>query len=105
MAPTTDMPRVISIATSRLSAAAVALSVRDTGPGIEPDHLTSIFDPFVTTKTKGTGLGLAICRMIVDQHGGKLLAASPQTGGAWFEVTLPTRKAPPAFDTSTLVST
>ena len=96
MASTTDRPRVISIATSRLGAGAVSISLQDTGPGIEPENLASIFDPFVTTKAKGTGLGLAICKMIVDQHGGELSAASDENGGARFEITLPTRTAAPA---------
>jgi signal transduction histidine kinase len=95
MASTTDRPRGINIATSRRGLGAISFSLRDTGPGIEPDNLTSIFDPFVTTKVKGTGLGLAICKMIVDQHGGSISAASGD-GGARFEIALPTRTAAPA---------
>ena len=91
MASTTNRPRIISIATSRLGSGAVFISLQDTGPGIEPKELASIFDPFVTTKAKGTGLGLAICKMIIDQHRGKLSAASGENGGARFEITLPTR--------------
>ncbi|TGV62378.1 HAMP domain-containing histidine kinase, partial [Mesorhizobium sp. M2D.F.Ca.ET.160.01.1.1] len=52
-----------------------------------------IFDPFVTTKASGIGLGLAICRMIVEQHGGHLLASSERDQGARFEVVLPTLPA------------
>ena len=56
------------------------------------DKLGSIFDPFVTTKAKGTGLGLAICKMIIEQHGGKLSASSDtHYGGARFEITLPVK--------------
>jgi signal transduction histidine kinase len=81
-------PRVITIRTSR-KADAVSISIQDTGAGIDPAYLMSIFDPFVTTKAKGTGLGLAICKMIVDQHGGRLTASSGKSGGARFEITLP----------------
>jgi signal transduction histidine kinase len=95
MASTTNRPRILSITTSRLGAGAVFISLQDTGPGIEPQKLASIFDPFVTTKAKGTGLGLAICKMIVDQHRGKLSAASDGTDGTRFEITLPTRIAEP----------
>ena len=96
MASTTNRPRVISIATSRLGSDAISISLQDTGPGIEPQKLASIFDPFVTTKAKGTGLGLAICKMIVDQHSGKLSAASGENGGARFEIMLPTMTAAPS---------
>jgi signal transduction histidine kinase len=48
-----------------------------------------MFDAFVTTKPQGMGLGLAICRMIVERHGGRLLASSGREGGAQFDVVLP----------------
>ena len=73
---TTTRQRVISVVTARHGSDSISISLQDTGPGIDPDKLTSIFDPFVTTKAKGTGLGLAICKMIIEQHGGKLSAAS-----------------------------
>jgi signal transduction histidine kinase len=92
MATTLDV-RVIDIATTRHDPNSIAISIHDTGPGIEPEKLTSIFDPFVTTKPQGTGLGLAICRMIVEQHGGKIAATSDPAGGARFEVTLPVPKS------------
>jgi signal transduction histidine kinase len=82
--------RVISVVTSRHGSDSISISLQDTGPGIDPNKLTSIFDPFVTTKAKGTGLGLAICKMIIENHGGKLSAASDMHDGARFEVTLPT---------------
>lgn len=86
---TTTRQRVISVVSSRRSPDSISISLQDTGPGIDPNKLTSIFDPFVTTKAKGTGLGLAICKMIIEQHGGKLSAASDMHDGARFEVTLP----------------
>ena len=89
---TTTRQRVISVVTARHDPDSVSISLQDTGPGIDPDKLASIFDPFVTTKAKGTGLGLAICKMIIEQHGGKLSAASDtHYGGARFEITLPTK--------------
>jgi len=65
------------------------ISVLDTGPGIDPERLSSIFDAFVTTKPRGMGLGLAICRMIVERHGGRLVASSGDKGGALLQLVLP----------------
>ena len=91
---TTTRQRVISVVTARHDPDSISISLQDTGPGIDPNKLASIFDAFVTTKAKGTGLGLAICKMIIEQHGGKLSAASDtHYGGARFEVTLPTNVA------------
>ena len=86
---TTTRQRVISVVTSRNGSDSISISLQDTGPGIDPDKLTHIFDPFVTTKANGTGLGLAICKMIIEQHGGKLSAAADMHEGARFELTLP----------------
>jgi len=94
---TTTRQRVISVVSARHDSESISLSLQDTGPGIAPDKLASIFDPFVTTKAKGTGLGLAICKMIIEQHGGKLSAASDtHYFGARFEITLPTKIAEPS---------
>lgn len=69
----------------------VYLRLRDSGPGIHPDHLSHIFEPFFTTKPvgKGTGLGLSISYGIVEQHGGHLSASNHPLGGAEFMVELP----------------
>ena len=63
--------------------------VSDTGCGIAPEHLPTIFDPFVTYKKEGTGLGLAICSQIVKAHNGKIEVASTLGKGTTFTVTLP----------------
>jgi signal transduction histidine kinase len=63
--------------------------VEDSGPGIDPNRLEGIFDPFITTKADGMGLGLAICRMIVERHGGQLSALSDGKNGARFQFVLP----------------
>jgi signal transduction histidine kinase len=69
----------------------VALVVSDTGPGIAPDVLPRIFDPYFTTRPRGLGLGLTIARRIVEAHGGTLEAASRPGEGARFRVVLPRR--------------
>lgn len=74
----------------------VSLTVADTGPGIDPQVLSRLFEPFVSTRldARGTGLGLAVAEGIVREHGGILLARNRPQGGAVFEVLLPAR--PPA---------
>ncbi|HEY2586498.1 MAG TPA: ATP-binding protein [Tepidisphaeraceae bacterium] len=62
------------------------LSVRDSGPGIEPEILERIFNPFFTTKETGTGLGLAIVHRIVEAHDGTITASNEDGGGARFEI-------------------
>ncbi len=62
---------------------------RDSGPGIAPSALKSIFLPFYTTKEKGTGLGLAICQRIVESHGGTIEVRSRPGAGTTFTVLLP----------------
>jgi nitrogen-specific signal transduction histidine kinase len=82
----------VSVAATLRPAGNVELTIRDTGPGIEPAHLERIFEPFFTTKTEGegTGLGLAISYEIVHELGGDLRAANdPETRGACFTIELP----------------
>ncbi len=54
----------------------VAITIGDTGPGIPPEALPSVFEPFFTTRAEGTGLGLAIARRFTEQNGGRLTLAS-----------------------------
>ncbi|HZO08479.1 MAG TPA: ATP-binding protein, partial [Myxococcota bacterium] len=69
----------------------VRVEVRDDGPGIAPEALARVFEPFHTTKSagRGTGLGLAISRRIASEHGGSLEAGSAAEGGAAFVLRLP----------------
>jgi PAS domain S-box-containing protein len=73
----------------------VMVEIRDTGPGLPPDVLPRIFEPFYTTKEvgKGTGLGLAIAYGIFQEHGGQISAANHPDGGAIFTVQLPVEPA------------
>jgi signal transduction histidine kinase len=71
--------------------------VMDNGPGIAPEKLQEIFQPFVSTKAKGMGLGLAICREIVEGHGGRLDVESTPGKGTTFTVTLPLHTESPAL--------
>jgi two-component system NtrC family sensor kinase len=68
----------------------------DTGPGIPPDHLSKILDPFFTTKEKGTGLGLSVVYGIVERHGGKLDIRSQVGQGTTVTIRLPMAAAAPA---------
>src|SRR5439155_15294821 len=54
----------------------VTLKVQDSGPGIPPERLAKVFDPYFTTKSKGMGMGLSICRSIVSDHHGKFSAVN-----------------------------
>ena len=76
----------------------IHLSVSDDGPGIPPEILGRIFEPFFTPKEVGvgTGLGLSICQGIVRQHQGELWAESDIGAGATFHVELPVPLTPPA---------
>lgn len=62
------------------------LVVRDGGPGIAPQVLDRIFNPFFTTKETGTGLGLSIVHRVVEAHDGTIVVTNPEGGGARFEI-------------------
>lgn len=81
---------------TELRGGSLVATIADTGPGIAPEHLPHIFNPFYTTKPRGigTGLGLSISFGIVREHGGMLQVASEAGKGAVFELTLPVVTAP-----------
>lgn len=68
-------------------------SVSDDGPGIPPDRIGKIFQPFYTTKASGTGLGLSMTRKILDLHEGRVTARSEPGKGTTFTVLLPKEKS------------
>jgi signal transduction histidine kinase len=71
----------------------VEIAVADTGPGIPPDQLTSIFEKFTRVRRKdgpeGTGLGLAFCKLAIESHKGSIWAESILEQGTTFRFTLP----------------
>jgi len=66
----------------------------DTGPGIAPEDLPRVMDPYFTTKADGTGLGLAMVQKIVEEHGGKVELASEPGRGTTVTITLPRSQQP-----------
>jgi CheY-like chemotaxis protein len=83
-----ERPRKLLLQTRRVDQE-VVLGVTDSGTGIDPDKLSSIFDPFVTTKATGLGMGLSLSRSIAIGHNGRLWAENNETGGATFQLALP----------------
>ncbi len=80
--------RTVTVATFLAAKDAVVVEVRDTGPGISPEHLPRLFDHFFTTKREGLGLGLSISRSIVESLHGKI-EADNCPAGARFRVFMP----------------
>lgn len=70
----------------------VMLDVVDNGPGIPPELLSRIFDPYFTTKSQGTGLGLVIVMNIVEAHGGSVQVTSEPDQGTTVHFSLPRRR-------------
>jgi PAS domain S-box-containing protein len=71
----------------------IVITVKDSGPGIEPENLDRIFDRFFTTKSNGMGMGLSICRSIVEAHNGRLWAEPDVRPGSVFRISLPVNGA------------
>jgi signal transduction histidine kinase len=81
--------RELSISTEQSDTGGIRVAVGDSGPGIAPEHLQRVFEPFYTTKASGIGMGLSICRSIIDGHGGRLWAEANEPRGTVFQFTLP----------------
>jgi PAS domain S-box-containing protein len=81
--------REMRITTGREASSGVLVSVRDSGPGLDPQSVDHLFEAFYTTKPDGMGMGLAICRSIIEAHRGRLWATANEPQGAVFQFTLP----------------
>jgi hypothetical protein len=85
-----DRPRQVLIKTERENGERVRLIVRDTGVGLPPQSLNSLFDPFHTTKSDGMGIGLFVSASIIERHQGRLWAEPNVDGpGATFSFSIP----------------
>jgi signal transduction histidine kinase len=86
-----DESRSLSISTGS-EVNGVVLTVRDTGSGIDPQQIETVFEAFHTTKPGGMGMGLAVSRSIIEGHGGRLWAEQNEPHGAIFKFTIPSKK-------------
>jgi C4-dicarboxylate-specific signal transduction histidine kinase len=89
---TSDGPRELSISSSNDGTAAVLITIRDSGIGLNPEKRGQLFNAFYTTKADGMGMGLTISRSIIESHGGRIWATANEPRGASFQFTLPSEK-------------
>ena len=76
MSEVVDGPRELLIGAGKDNSQGVLVTVRDSGPGLDPKTLEHLFTAFYTTKPQGMGMGLAISRSIIEAHGGPRLKSS-----------------------------
>ena len=81
--------RVLGVNSELRAGRDILITVKDSGPGINPENLDRIFERFFTTKANGMGMGLSICRSIVEAHNGRLWAESDVRPGSVFHISLP----------------
>jgi signal transduction histidine kinase/CheY-like chemotaxis protein len=67
----------------------IVITIADTGPGIPPENLSRVFDPYFSTKEKGSGLGLTICYSVTRRHRGRIAIDNSPEGGAIVTIHLP----------------
>jgi signal transduction histidine kinase len=92
MAHMKGSPRTIVARTAVLDDRFAEVSIEDSGPGLPRGKEQEIFEPFFTTKEAGMGVGLSIARTIIENIGGKIVAANREPQGAVFRFTLPLSK-------------
>jgi two-component system, NtrC family, sensor histidine kinase HydH len=80
---------VLSVSCAQEEGRGVRISIKDTGAGIDKEHLEHVFDPYFTTKQTGTGLGLAIVHKIIEAHGGEVKVGSEPGRGTTVTIFLP----------------
>ena len=89
MASVEHRARVLTVRSQKIGDNDIAITVEDTGTGIDQTDLERVFEPFFSTKPEGMGMGLSICRSIIEGHGGRIAASAARGGGTVFQVTLP----------------
>ena len=89
MSGVSEGSRELLIGTGKDASSGVLVAVQDSGPGLNPESLEPLFDPFYTTKPGGMGMGLSICRSIIEAHGGRVGASRNVGPGATVQFTLP----------------
>ncbi|MBR0744939.1 CHASE3 domain-containing protein [Bradyrhizobium japonicum] len=89
MAAVSEGGRELLISTGRDPSDGVHVTLRDSGPGLDPKNVERLFEAFYTTKPTGMGMGLAICRSIIEAHGGRMWAGANEPRGACFQFILP----------------
>jgi signal transduction histidine kinase len=89
MKTTSGRERLLEIRTGKPDQSTIAISISDSGPGIDADKISNVFDAFAGTKPGGMGLGLAISHLVIDRHGGKISASQSPSGGAHMVIQLP----------------
>jgi PAS domain S-box-containing protein len=89
MSGVNEGPRELLVGSGKDESRGVLVTVRDSGPGLDPESLDHLFTAFFTTKPQGMGMGLAISRSIIEAHGGRLWATLNAPRGAVFQFTLP----------------
>jgi signal transduction histidine kinase len=94
----TEVPSASAQGTPELASAATGrphmlVTVRDNGPGLDPQGIERLFEAFYTSKPQGLGMGLAISRSIIHAHGGRLWAKANAPQGAVFVFALPIRES------------
>jgi nitrogen fixation/metabolism regulation signal transduction histidine kinase len=88
-----DLPEPRFVISLAATGGEALLVFEDGGPGFAADVLSHSFEPYVTSKAKGTGLGLAIVKKIVDEHGGRVVLANAERGGARVTLVFPFQAA------------
>src|SRR3979409_821889 len=89
MSGVSERSRELMIGSGKDASNGVLVTVRDSGPGLNPERLNHLFDAFYTTKPGGMGMGLSICRSIIEAHGGRVWATANVPQGAVVKVPLP----------------
>ena len=92
-----DERNVIRLSIGSSSSREVVVCVADNGPGISPERLARIFEPFFSTKHQGTGLGLSICQTLASALDAKLDVESEMGKGTTFSLRLPSLQLPASF--------